>query len=131
MTYYCCRADFGKHEPTCVNFSKDTIKLYLDDMRYAPDDTWCIVRNFKQFCDFIKEYGVPDTISFDHDLGNADDLERTGYDCADWLMAHYQEPKHVIVHSFNPAGARRIAQVFEKTTATVLIEPAKVGAYFR
>lgn len=31
-TYYCCRADFGKHEPTCANFSKNAVKIIFLDI---------------------------------------------------------------------------------------------------
>jgi hypothetical protein len=55
--------------------------LYLDDSRDPIDSafytgnilystlTWTVVRNYDEFVKIITERGVPDAISFDHDLG--------------------------------------------------------------
>lgn len=45
------------------------IKLFLDDVRNPPDDTWVVVRSYDEFVNYIEKEGVPDFISFDHDLG--------------------------------------------------------------
>ena len=67
--------------------------IYLED--------WCIVRNYKQFVDFVeKNYKQITHISFDHDLAEIyyDPFtqkeyfsyhEKTGYDCAVWLKQFY------------------------------------------
>ena len=44
------------------------VKLFLDDIRKPPDVDWFIVRNYNQFIDWIDKNGLPDIISFDHDL---------------------------------------------------------------
>lgn len=114
-------------------------KLFLDDLRsvqmiYSDADMseWTIVRNFHQFINYIKNYGVPDFISFDHDLGiehtkyffnhgghdnppdpmNAEFKEKTGYDAAKWLVDFCVEnnvklPEYY-VHSANPIGSKNI-----------------------
>lgn len=116
-----------------------TTKLFLDDFR-SPSDCakymyrhigsrnpiyleggWIIVRNFKEFQKWITKYGLPDLISFDHDLSDEHYLlgtakyadwtqyysegkrEMTGYDCAKWLIEYCQSwdkklPEY-IVHS--------------------------------
>lgn len=111
--------------------------LYIDDQR-TPTTTipgyepWNIVRNYDEFVNWITENGVPDLISFDHDL--ADEhmtdyykqmleqeyqhpdydsyTEKTGLDCARWLVEYIQinnlELKLVSVHSHNPVGAANI-----------------------
>ena len=47
---------------------------YLDDTR-TPTETipgykpWDVVRNYNEFTEYILKNGIPDLISFDHDLG--------------------------------------------------------------
>jgi len=110
--------------------------LYLDDTRtpikypngYNP---WVVVRNFKEFTEYILNNGIPDYISFDHDLAyehihdyvkyqaqgipaiNYNDFqEKTGYDCAKWLVDYCENNnttlKTIGVHSMNPIGSRNI-----------------------
>lgn len=111
--------------------------LYLDDKR-TPTTTipgylaWDVVRNYDEFVSYITEHGIPDLISFDHDLADEhmDDYfnqvavqgyqhptydlyqEKTGLDCARWLVDHCQENNlkinSVSVHSHNPVGASNI-----------------------
>lgn len=111
------------------------MKLYLDDIRTPKTDGWVIVRNYDDFTDWIKQNGVPDSISFDHDLGEdiaKENVEngmnkkkarmqkkeaKSGYDCAKWLCQYCWEnalplPKWD-VHSANPVGAQNIKQLLE------------------
>jgi hypothetical protein len=112
--------------------------LYLDDVR-TPTETlpgyhpWNVVRNYNEFVDWITENGIPDLISFDHDLAkeHIDDYfsqfaregyqipsyenykEKTGLDCARWLCETYSQPNSIplsqcVVHSHNPVGTRNI-----------------------
>jgi len=119
-------------------------RLFLDDVRnpkdclsYMKDDVyeedWDIVRNYNEFINYITENGVPDEISFDHDL--ADEhydpsmylsssiyekkydtfKEKTGYDCSKCLAQYCIEnaipmPK-CYVHSMNPVGRDNIWSV--------------------
>lgn len=105
-------------------------KLYLDDFRnpidtlnlidsikidnnyskeYQNDDDWTIVRNFDEFVKTIQAKGIPNVISFDHDLADEHYVpqqfwssysdskryqeskekeykEKTGLDAARWLI---------------------------------------------
>ena len=60
-------------------------KLFLDDIRMPKDaiglvpsnlnqfywqNDWVVVRDFHQFCNYMQKFGVPDFISFDHDLAD-------------------------------------------------------------
>lgn len=113
------------------------VALYLDDVR-TPTTTipgyepWVVVRNYNEFVTWITENGVPDLISFDHDLAkeHMEDYfnqmylqgyqqpdyenytEKTGLDCAYWLVKYIQDNnlvlKSVSVHSHNPVGASNI-----------------------
>ena len=92
-------------------------KLYLDDIRHPADTTYIVARTVEEAKQLIEQYGVPEHISFDHDLGVDDrgDLIPDGYDFAKWLVAMDMEgviklPKNFTfeVHSKNPVGAENI-----------------------
>ena len=128
-------------------------KLFLDDMRqvrdacyYMPnpklylEEGWDIVRNYGEFVDYITKNGLPDLISFDHDLADEhyndlfsdknwvkDDAnvelaydeykEKTGLECAKWLVEHCLDngvgiPEYH-VHSANPQGKENIINYLE------------------
>lgn len=111
--------------------------LYLDDVRTPLEDKpgyhpWVVVRNYDQFVEYITEHGIPDFISFDHDLGkeHSNDYfaqmlaqgfqdpkyheytEKTGLHCAMWLteycMDNHCVPNTCAVHSHNPVGSHNI-----------------------
>lgn len=111
--------------------------LFLDDIRY-PIETyhytkqdiflrknWYIVRNYEQFVNRILEKGLPEMISFDHDLADEHYLkpdsrefvEKTGYDCAKWLidycMDHDAELQKFYCHSMNPVGKENIESLLK------------------
>lgn len=115
--------------------------LYLDDEKTPIEildgySNWNIVRNYEEFVDYIKRNGVPDYISFDHDLAlehyldystncciiNYDEFEeKTGFDCAKWLVEfaneHQLDIKSIGVHSFNSIGNDNILQVINNYKA--------------
>lgn len=83
------------------------IKLYLDDLRPIPDG-FVGVRSYADFVAYITQKGLPNFISFDHDLG----LQESGFDCAKWLVNYCLDngkptPKF-LVHSQNPVGKQNI-----------------------
>jgi hypothetical protein len=92
-------------------------KLYLDDIRTPKDSAYIIARTVEEAQQLIETYGVPEHISFDHDLGldDMDNLLPTGYDMAKWLVekdmdGFLQIPGNFAfsVHSQNPVGAENI-----------------------
>lgn len=106
-------------------------RIYLDDVRTPVDKDWIIARNYDEFVRIIKTYGLENikTISLDHDLGdsamkewhknvyhnyslNYDNItEKTGYDCAKWLVEQWMNGKPVVdvyTHSANAIGAANI-----------------------
>lgn len=123
------------------------MNLFLDDMRSPKDVTWIelptvewtIVRNYREFIDAVHSMGVPERVSFDHDLADEhykefvycssphnlaekqfryEDMgEKTGYCAAKWLCEYCQENKvkfpEYYVHSFNPIGAENICLYVE------------------
>lgn len=98
------------------------LKLWHDDIRFPPDDSWTWVRT-NQAAREILEKGEVVEISLDHDLGlenhdphvqDADiligwDKENDGYDLVKWMIAHNILPEKITIHSWNPDGAARMA----------------------
>lgn len=102
---------------------------------YVRND-WVIVRNYTEFCEEIKsgfeKNKFPSLISFDHDLGQehmnyyfengghenppdplqANFTEKTGYDCAKWLVDFCMDRNILLpkfkCHSHNPVGKENI-----------------------
>lgn len=89
-------------------------KLYLDDLRNPKSEGWDIVRSYDEFINFIDINGIPDIISFDHDLGED---SKTGYDAAKWICEYCFTNGIPIpewnVHSANPVGRQNITQLLE------------------
>ena len=104
------------------------ILLWLDDMRdptipihKVPDGysevVW--VTTYNEFCEWITEHGLPTGISFDHDLGDFfDGVERTGKDCANWLVNYCLDTNQKLptyfCHSGNSVGKRNILSILNQ-----------------
>lgn len=109
------------------------IKLYLDDIRTPVDKSWHIVRSYDEFVAFIDNLNSEQLselfISFDHDLAEEHYTpsrywnnyeaskeyqdsktykEKTGLDCARYLVNCDITIKGYTVHSMNPVGADNI-----------------------
>ena len=100
--------------------------IFLDDDRMPADVTWVrlpsvdtnthggwhIVRSFEQFVHCIETNGMPQFISFDHDLGDVGPDEKNGLSCAKWLVDYCLDNETSCpdfeVHSKNPQGALNI-----------------------
>jgi len=129
-------------------------KIYLDDFRIPINGEsdplpqygdWILVKNFTEFCREVEEKGLENiaVISLDHDLDESamkeyfnnvspnytlnynNILEKTGLDCAKWLVDHYYDNyvtqgsrlekkksgiifPEVYTHSANPIGSGNI-----------------------
>lgn len=114
--------------------------LFLDDVRmpydvylYTKKDVyneldWQVKRSYDEFVECIVQNGLPEVISFDHDLADehylkamhdinkydeeyGDVLEKTGYHCAVWLTEYCMDNNLPLpqyhVHSMNPSGYER------------------------
>lgn len=123
-----------------------TYKLFLDDIRTMSDcitymhsrigkknpiyleRDWVICRNYGCFVATIEQMGLPEFISFDHDLADIHYQETveygfsisedTGYDCAKWLVNYCENRGLKIpdfaIHSMNVIGAKRISDLLNK-----------------
>jgi hypothetical protein len=118
--------------------------LFLDDQRQPkqvtwvelPPVEWVVVRNYKEFVDYISVHGPPARVSFDHDLAlehypifetnaannptvipYASYKEKTGYDCAKWLinycMMKVAKLPECYVHTLNPIGRDNIDSIIK------------------
>jgi hypothetical protein len=74
------------------------------------------VRSYDEAVAWVEKNGMPDYISFDHDLGED---SHTGYDFAKWLIDQDEQRTHRFptgfmfnVHSANPVGAANIRNLF-------------------
>lgn len=121
-------------------------RIYLDDVRTPTDKDWIVVRSYKEFINKIEEIGFSNisTISLDHDLGPSSMKEyfenvspnyvldyknieeKTGYDCAKWLVDYFYNINphllktarnfkkeklllpNIYTHSANPIGSANI-----------------------
>jgi|TARA_Y100000310_G_scaffold7793_1_gene8488 hypothetical protein len=88
-----------------------TMKLYLDDIRPAPDG-WVRTRTAQETIAILKEGEVTE-ISLDHDLGEGD--VGTGYDPLLWIeKAVHAGTLPIIplihIHTANPVAGSRMAQ---------------------
>jgi len=105
--------------------------IYLDDIRTPIDSDWIVVRNYDEFVDKVSSIGLSNiaVISLDHDLGDSamqewftnvyhnytldynNITEKTGMDCAKWLVEQWLNGEKVApvkVHSANAIGASNI-----------------------
>lgn len=103
-----------------ANYTVGKAKLIYEE------NEWIIVRNYDEFVDWILKNGLPDVISFDHDLadehyafaGNYNIFrEKTGYDAAKWLVEFCMYEKlqlpEYYVHSMNVVGKENIINYLE------------------
>ena len=107
-------------------------KIYLDDIRTPTDNDWVVCRDYNEFVDSVTNIGLEniEIISLDHDLGDTaikeyfknvstnyildynNITEKTGYDCAKWLVDQSMDNSIVLplvlTHSANPIGSANI-----------------------
>jgi hypothetical protein len=106
------------------------MKIYLDDVRIPTFEgwSWTIVRSYDEFVSKINEVGLEniELISLDHDLDRSamiewskntfynykinynNIVEKTGFDCAKWLIDQWNEGQpvvDVVIHSANAIGS--------------------------
>jgi hypothetical protein len=114
----------------------EKVWIYLDDVRtpisQGLDKVWTVVRSYEEFINKVSYIGLKniEVISLDHDLGPSamaeyytnvspnykldygNIKEKTGYDCAKWLVEHSIEQDvplpQIYTHSANPIGSANI-----------------------
>jgi hypothetical protein len=109
--------DDDRNPVHCVTYMQ--YRIGRKNFLYLETD-WVRCRNYRCCVSTIETMGLPDYVSFDHDLSNTiwspedvyDEGEKTGYECAKWMVNYCLDHKKDIppfaVHSMNPSGAERI-----------------------
>jgi len=98
-------------------------KMFLDDLRevekYYPDEPFVVCRTYREAVDYVQKHGLPNFVSFDHDLGDTEnENEETGYTFCKFLVEYMMDnqiakPFAYNVHSANPVGAKNITSYLE------------------
>ena len=86
--------------------------LFIDDIRCpVTEEFWVIARSSDDAICAVKKLGMPDSISFDHDLGGDD----TSIKFINWLVDYLMDTEsefptnfQYFVHSANPVGSDNI-----------------------
>lgn len=94
-------------------------KLWVDDERPAPDNTWIVAKTSADAIMFLREIGcdasvynyssegekaVITEVSLDHDLGGED----TGFKVLDWMISYAEWPDVLTIHTSNPPARKRM-----------------------
>jgi hypothetical protein len=104
--------------------------LWLDDKRnpfkmdwierFSPigiDVNIIWVKSVNSFIKYIYKFGLPDAICFDHDLGDNNIPEKTGYTAANWLMNYCMDNDKKLplynIQSDNTVGAENIDKLLK------------------
>jgi hypothetical protein len=111
------------------------MKIWHDDIRLPPDDSWSWARTNSIALTLLRENEV-DEISLDHDLGlEYEDphareayLRRgrsltTGLDLVRVMCEEDLIPPKVTIHSWNPTGARYMAEDLAKHGCRAIVRP--------
>lgn len=91
------------------------MKLFIDDIRDPPDESWTIARSYEEAVRLVA-VEFPEMVSFDHDLGSGP----TGYDFAHHLVDRDLDNAAMpinftfTVHSANPVGANNITGLLNR-----------------
>ena len=91
-------------------------QLFIDDLRQPPSAEWVVVRSFDEAIGYFEQHGIPQRISFDHDLGEQQGhLLPTGMDVAKAIVNGVLDGRYALpvgfsyqVHSANPVGKANI-----------------------
>ena len=113
------------------------MKLWHDDIRSPPDDSWLWARTNEEAIKILQENDI-ELASLDHDLGlesldpYAKDAwllkgqgEKTGVDLVKWMVENNRVPPEVIIHSWNTPGAHRMASILFGSTRIVILPYTK------
>ena len=95
------------------------IKLYIDDVRDAPDPSWIVLRTPQEAIDVLAQYQSENVtigeIMFDHDLGYD---EKTGEEWTIrpvvlWMIENEYYPRKASCHSANPWGRKWVQDMID------------------
>jgi hypothetical protein len=123
-------------------------KLFFDDVRQPPDDTWVVIRTVEGAKFYITAFGMPEVLSLDYDIGyqinetvavagkqlviaspKSPDAasDPTGEDLAKWIVERVQGGMELpdnfryFIHSGNEEGAEKIMWAMKGTKGRLVI----------
>ena len=123
------------------------MKLYIDDIREAPDESWTLVRTISEAIRFIARYDEKIThISLDHDISvevridgeyrpfpSAETYQPVAYFLGERYGSVNSEMyiwrPEIIIHSSNPKGSEEMQHILSDCGVACRLEP--MGAAFR
>ena len=92
----------------------DRVKLWVDDLRDAPDDTWAVARTYDHAVRYLGETGYDKVSLRNHDLSA---YEETGYDLAVWMTENLTAwPRVIAIHTANPIWGAQMYSVLRAAT---------------
>ena len=108
-------------------------KQFYDNLMKQYDVNFVWVKNLYQFMEYIEKNGIPQFVSFDHDLNNRgggeglnaeQKLNNNGVNCAKWLVNYCKQmgqplPKFY-VHSANPKHGPEINRVLTSENKQII-----------
>lgn len=98
------------------------IKLFVDDLRIAPDASWVVVRTVTEAIRFLATQDV-ELVALDHDICHTypgDEAIVKPFPCPETFepVARYialmPKPPRVTIHTSNPAGQKKMEKILEK-----------------
>lgn len=114
------------------------MKLWVDDIRNAPDETWHIARTVTAAIRALAQYDFEE-ISLDHDISHQVVLSTLSrpYPCEETFegVAHYiaskyshtfAEPK-ITIHSSNPVGSDRMKAILKAAGFEATLTPSHLA----
>lgn len=112
------------------------MKLYIDDIRGAPDSSWTVARTVTEAIRYIAQYDF-EVISLDHDISHYSNLDESDVDqevraCDETFaaVAYYIGTKYlwhlenglpipkIILHTSNPVGGDAMAEILKDAGIT-------------
>lgn len=90
-----------------------TLKLWLDDIRNPPDNSWIVFREVDAMLRHLLRHAH--IVSLDHDLG---DNKPTGYNLLTWfeervVVEGISKIPEIRIHSANPVGRQNMERVVQ------------------
>ena len=88
-------------------------RMFIDDIRNPPPGDWVVVRSSSEALEYIQTNGMPEFISFDHDLGGDDTTMVFLRSLVKSLWDGTNNIPDYTVHSANPVGSKNIVSFME------------------
>lgn len=114
------------------------IRLFHDDVRPAPEG-WILAKTNDEAIDILITGEVIEC-SLDHDLGDIPTgetdpqevmflkgtAEETGVHLVEWMIKNDCVPDRIQIHSWNPQGAQRMANLLKEAGHSPIIAPFQI-----